>query len=167
MRLAAMRSSSSLRQLARLAGNSRRRLPASISFCRASHWPSSSGSRSIALSVRISQRKPAGSALADTVAIRLALKPTMVSAGQRPSTSGSSVKRFSEQKMMRSLPNPASSSGSVLSWLPVRSSTSSVSFRLKISWGNSVRFSESFKWRAPHNSPARSCSRVCITVSQS
>ncbi|MNG94007.1 hypothetical protein D3C79_530000 [compost metagenome] len=162
-----MRNSSKRWQLARLAGSSRSRLPESISFCRAAHCPSSSGSRSMALSVRINQRSPAGSDAAGTVAIRLALNPTMVSAGQRPSTSGSSVKRFSEQKIMRSLVNSASSSGSRLSWLPVRSSTSSVSLRFRISEGNTVRFSQSFKWRAPHSSPARSCSKVCITVSQS
>ncbi|MNL43414.1 hypothetical protein D3C87_1659260 [compost metagenome] len=162
-----MRNSSRRWQLARLAGSSRRRLPESISFCRAAHCPNSSGSRSITLSVRINQRKPAGSDAAGTVAIRLALKPTMVSAGQRPSTSGNSVKRFSEQKRMRSFLNSANSSGSVLNWLPVRSSTSSVSLRLKISGGKTVRFSASLRWRAPSSSPSRSCSRVCITISQS
>ncbi|MNE51449.1 hypothetical protein D3C80_1460780 [compost metagenome] len=162
-----MRSSSSRWQLARVSGKAVKRLPESISFCRASHWPSSSGSRSITLSVRINQRSPAGSDAAGTVAIRLALKPAMVSAGQRPSTSGSSVKLFSEQKRMRSLLNSASESGSRLNWLPVRSSTSSVSLRLRISGGNTLRFSASLRWRAPSSSPARSCSRVCITVSQS
>ncbi|MNZ29252.1 hypothetical protein D3C78_464970 [compost metagenome] len=162
-----MRNSSRRWQLARLAGSSRRRLPESISFCRAAHCPSASGRPSISLSVRINQRSPAGSDAAGTVAIRLALNPTMVSAGQRPSTSGSSVKRFSEQKIMRSLVNSASSSGSRSRSLPVRSSTSSVSLRLRISGGNTVRFSASLRWRAPQSSPARSCSRVCMGSSQS
>ncbi|MNE49750.1 hypothetical protein D3C80_1442920 [compost metagenome] len=99
----------------------------------------------MALSVKISQRSLVGSDWGDTTAIRLALKPTMVSAGQFPSTSGSTVKLFSEQKIMRSLVHSASSSGSSLNWLPVRSSTSSVSLRLKISRGKVVRFSASLR----------------------
>ncbi|MNH04915.1 hypothetical protein D3C79_642220 [compost metagenome] len=99
----------------------------------------------MALSVRINQRRLAGSDWGDTTLIRLALKPTMESAGQFPNTSGSAVKLFSEQKMMRSLLHSASSSGSSLNWLPVRSSTSSVSLRLKISRGNTVRFSRSLR----------------------
>ena len=49
----------------------------------------------------MSQRRLAGKDCADTVRMRLALKPTMVKAGQRPNTSGNSVNRLSEQKMMR------------------------------------------------------------------
>lgn len=166
-RLAAMRKSSKRWQPARVSGSPASRLPESISFCRSMQRPNSPGSVSISLSVRINQRNLAGREAAGTVAMRLALKPTMVSAGQRPSTSGNSVKRFSEQKRMRSFLHSASASGNSLSWLPVRSSTSNVSLRLRISGGNTARFSASLRWRAPQSSPARSCSRVCMGSSLS
>ncbi|MDT4832247.1 hypothetical protein FQZ97_657920 [compost metagenome] len=159
-RLADRRSNSSCRQRATDGGRARRRLPASISFCMRVQSPRVSGSASIALSVRISQRSEGGSASAGTWAMRLALKPTMSSWRHWPRDAGSSAKRLSEQNSTRSRCSWPRSSGSALSALPVRFSVSRVSASAKISRGNSVSPHERSSRRAPASRPARSSASV-------
>lgn len=65
-RLADRRSNSSRCAACRLSGKAVSRLPASISFCSAGHWPKRSGKLPSALSVKINQRKAAGSAAGGT-----------------------------------------------------------------------------------------------------
>jgi hypothetical protein len=88
--------------------------------------------------------------------MRLALKPTMLSCGHWPNTSGSPVKQLSEQKITRSLCKRGSASGKALSWLPDKSKISSESASVKISDGNSLKPSRSCKRVTPCSAPARS-----------
>ena len=157
-----MRSNSSRVQRLNSGGKVRSWLPASMSFCRCVQAPIAAGSDVSALSVRMSQRNSGGNALGDTCAMRLALKPTMLSCVHWPNTSGSSVNGLSEQKITRSLCKRGKSSGRVASWLPDRSKISSESARSKISRGNAVNPQRNCKRWMPASSPLRSCSRVCM-----
>ena len=161
-RLAEMRSSSSRCAPASPSGRACSRLPASMSFCRRGRSPTAPGRVSMALSVRISQRRAGGSAAAGTRVMRQALKPTISSAGQSPSTSGNVVKGLSEAKMTLSRCSRGNHAGSVVRRLPLRLSTSSESARPSTSAGSSVRPQERSRRVAPARSPRRSCSRVCI-----
>ncbi|MNL02604.1 hypothetical protein D3C87_1231160 [compost metagenome] len=94
--------------------------------------------------------------------MRLALKPTMVSAVQRPTHAGNSVNRLSEQNNTRKRVRRCRSSGRLLKALPLRLSTSRESARSKISRGNSVRPQLRSRRVMPASVPARSCARVCM-----
>ncbi|CAG9243282.1 hypothetical protein PUN4_10036 [Paraburkholderia unamae] len=157
-----MRSSSSRLQSAIDSGSERSRLPASISFCKFGRSPISTGSASMSLSVRISQRNCGGSACPGTCRMRFALKPTMLSDSQSPSTAGNSVNGLFEANRMRRWRSLGRSCGSEVSALPERSSTSRVSARSKISRGNSVNPQASLSCRAPASCPSRSWSRVAV-----
>ena len=102
-RLAASRASSSRSQRPMADGNARSWLPASMSFCRRVQSPSVSGSSAMRLSLRMSQRRLAGSAPGGTWAIALLLKPTMSSCAQRPTASGarSPLPRHAQQRCQR------------------------------------------------------------------
>ncbi|MDT4851206.1 hypothetical protein FQZ97_853800 [compost metagenome] len=163
-RLADRRSNSRHCALASPGGSAARQLPASMSFCSAGRWPSSAGSCSMALSVRMSQRSLVGSAAAGTCWMRLALKPTISSAGQSPSDAGRWVKWLLEQKTIFSRCSRPRSGGSSRRRLPVRLSTSSVSARSNTSGGSSVRPQLRSSRRVPASAPLRSCSRVCMQV---
>ena len=125
-----MRSNSSRWQAAKDAGKARKRLPASMSFCRCAHWPMDSGSSVIWLSVSVSQRSSGGSDCALTLRIWLALKPTMRKLWHWPSTLGNSVNWLSEKNRMRSLCRRGKSSGSAVRALPDKSKIS----RWSASW---------------------------------
>lgn len=89
---------------------------------------------------------------------------SMLSCAHSPSTPGNSVNGLLDANRMRSLRRRGRSSGSVVNALFDRSSTSSVSARSKISRGNSLRPHASLSSRAPASRPARSCSKVVVTV---
>ena len=160
--LLAMRSSSSWVQ-SRKSGKAVSWLHESISFCRRGRWPKLAGRAVSWLLVRMSQRRRAGRLLSGTWAIWQALKPTISSCGHWPSTAGNVVKGLLEANSTRSCVKRAKSSGKVVSWLPDRSSSSSVSARSNRARGNSVRPRwVSRTWRAPARAPQCKSSRVCM-----
>jgi len=149
--------------LAMLAGSCCKRFPASISFCSSGRWPSSSGSCSMQLSVRISQRSKGGSASPGTCSMRLALKPIMLSCAHCPRQAGSSVNWLSEQNRMRKRVRRCRSSGRLLRAFPLRLRISSESASWNISAGNSVSPHDRSRRLRPASWPARSLARVSIS----
>jgi hypothetical protein len=126
-------------------------------------WPSSAGRCPMALSVSVSQRNVSGKAAAGTCCNRQALKPTISSAGQSPSTSGRWVKGLPEQKMTLSRCRRGKSGGRLVSWLSLRLSTSSVSARPYTSGGRWVRPAPfRSRRRVPVSAPLRKRSKVCM-----
>ena len=103
-------------------------------------------------------------AAAATSLMRFALNPTISSRAHEDSTSGSSVKRLSEQNNTRNLLSRDKSSGSVANELPDRFSTSRLSANSKISGGNSSRSQARSSLVIPCSSPERKAARVALVV---
>lgn len=110
-----------------------------------------SGKVSMRLSVRISQRNFGGNEYFGTYLILLDLNPTISRFWHCPSTSGSVSKQLFEAKMILSFLSWVSSCGNDDNELLVKSRISRLSASCKISNGNDVKLSDSFKCLMPVN----------------
>ena len=85
-----------------------------------------------------------GSEFSATCVIWFDLKPTISKLGNFPNTSGRCLNLFCEAKITLSFVSCANSAGNDDKALLDKSRISKLSARVKISSGNSVKFSESF-----------------------
>ena len=144
---------------ATLWGKSCSRLPASISFCRAGCFKRA-GRAPTWLSVSVSQRSRVGRAASGTSTRPQPRKPTWLSSAQSPSAGGRVVKGLPEQNRACRRCSLPRSGGNSLSWLPLRSKTSSVSARSNSSVGSGA----GHRWRRRSVDPAQAAQRAAAQL---
>lgn len=136
-------------------------LPASMHFCSREHWPILLGSASIALSVRMSQRKRVGKLFSGMNCMVLLLNATISRAGHAANSLGKLAKEQFEKKAILRFVSWLMEGGN---WerlvLPERSKISRVEESERISFGNCEMPEEILSLLMPLYRPDWSPSRV-------